>query len=97
MMRFLGLINDSCHHEDEDREIRDRKDDFFVSTKKRAINPQPFHLSIIAQKPLGPKNAEKATGFSCEWREEGNDCHYVRPRRKTGEIQQPMAANEQAG
>src|SRR3954469_15339551 len=82
MMRLLRLINNSCHHEDEDCEVCDGENDFFVFTKKQAINPQPLHHSIIAQKPQGPKNAEKAAGFSGEGRQEGNDCHYVRPVEK---------------
>src|SRR5689334_3876491 len=47
VVRFLRLVDNSSHYENEHGEVCDRKDDFLVLSKERAVSAKPrCHLNI---------------------------------------------------
>jgi hypothetical protein len=68
VVRFLGLVDNSRHHENEHGKICDGKDYFFISPKEGAVDSKPRHHLIVAKQPQCSKSTQETASFSGERR-----------------------------
>jgi len=64
IVRTLGFIDNSGHHEDEHSECRGGENDFFIPSKKRTVGSQLRRHPKVAKQRQRSKGAQKTASFA---------------------------------